>query len=675
MTPPPLWLMLAFVAALYLATYGPGRALLAVARVRPGGFWERAALSCAVGAAVLGWIGYLAVVVQAPWLATAGGWAAITSGLLMLLWGLRGKRETSDLNSRERLVLRLAVAGGILYAAGMNYWQLKYSGDGSLEGRFLWPDLLYRNGVLTSLLNCNGQPDWPWLAGIPMKGMSLLRFTALVPVMKALAIPGTMYQVAALWLGLFGVPVAAGTAFAFFRALGAEKLTSAVATLLTALLGNPRWLLNDRFAHSPALHWAGTDVFAICVPVLFALLTLIVLALRQSGPNAPRQYWRGVWGWAPVLLLLVSGMGHAPFEALAIYSGLPLLLLIALIRRRGVKPAVLLTIGALVGLVVLKVLMGSGSGGASPLTAIAPTPTIRVLAWAFPFLNEPLSPLLANPSPVNLMKFLKFAAVYPIAILFYVSGSLWVRSVILLAAHRFPWAHLRRPEYLFGLCLAIMGVLISSFVDFNKLAYQGAQYDVLRTLWPALLLANLALAWLVVENWSWLKRGWGLLLLLVLLLYGTWENTQLTLWSRTGLPVSIVAADEMNGLRALAQQAKPDDVVLIDPRYKPTPSRFSQIEYVGHNWGYVSGLLNARIYLDNEDMARKFGQGEMWDQRYEQLSQALQSTDATTLRNFLTMNGIRWIMLEGDEQLQVPAEQVGLKQVFHENEVRIYQVL
>ena len=38
---------------------------------------------------------------------------------------------------------------------------------------------LYRNAVMARLWDCAGRPDWPWLAGVPMKGMSLLRFTAL----------------------------------------------------------------------------------------------------------------------------------------------------------------------------------------------------------------------------------------------------------------------------------------------------------------------------------------------------------------------------------------------------------------------------------------------------------------------------------------------------------------
>ncbi|MEN6641347.1 MAG: hypothetical protein ABFE08_02765 [Armatimonadia bacterium] len=657
MYPPPLWLMIAFVIAVYLAAYGPGRLLCRLAGLRLGSAQERLGVACAVGLVILGWVGYLAAMNSQPWLATGFGWLAIGLGAGMVVWDLTRGREACDLQRSQRLVFVLAVLVGLLFTAAMNWGQIRYLDDGSLAGRFVWPDLLYRNAVLSSLMDCAGRPDWPWLAGVPMKGMSLLRFTALLPVMKALGISSNYYQVAALWLGLFGVPVAACCALALYRALGATAAVAATATLLTAFLGNPRWLLNDRFAHSPALHWAGTDIFAVAVPVLLTMLALLVLAVRERQKGA-------IW---LSLLMLVSGLGHVPWLGLAVYVAMPLWLVICLIRRQDVGLAATLTAGALLGIVVLKLFMGTGTGGGSPLAAIGPSPTIRALSWAFPFLSEPLSPLLANPSATSALKLLKFLAVYPIAVIFYLLGSLWVRSLVLLAAHRFPWRRLAQPEYLLGLCLVTGGVLLSAVVDFNKLAYQGAQYDVLRVLWPALLLANLGLAYLLVENWTWLRRRWGLLLLLVLVFYGSWENAQLSLWCRVGLPVSIVSADEMAALRYLDQHASPRDIVLIDPRYQPTPGRFPQIEHLGHNWGYVSGLLNARIWLDNEDMARKFGQGELWDARYAELRRATDGGEAG-MRRLLKEDDIRWIIAQGGRRL----ESYGLSEVFREGEVRVY---
>lgn len=647
MYPPPLWLMALLVPALYLATYGPGRLVCRVLGLKLGSAQERLGLGCATGAVLLGWVGYVAAMAGLPWLAIGGGWLALATGVAVVVWELTRGKETCDLENSHRVILVVAVLVGLGFTAAMNWGQLRYEPIEALSGRFLWPDLLYRNAVMARLMNCDGPPDWPWLAGVPMEGMSLLRFTALVPVMKALGVSSNHYQIAALWLGLFGVPVAACCCFAFGRALGAAPNVAAVATLLTAFLGNPRWLWNERFAHSPALHWAGTDVFAVSVPVFFALLALLMLAVRQRQKAA---LWLS-------LLFLVSGMGFIPWKGLSIYAALPLWFVLCLFTRQDRKLSLTLALGALAGVAVLKVLMGSGTAGGSLLGAIGPTTTIRNLGWGFPFLAEPLSPLLADLNLTNAMKLLKFAAVYPVATVFYVLASMWVRNVIFLAAHRFPWRRMRQPEYLLGLCLVIAGVLLSSVVDFNKLAYQGAQYDVLRVLWPALMLANVALAYLLVEKWPVLRRGWGIPLLLLFAFYGSWENVQVSLWSRTGLqPVTAPLAH----LRYLDRHVQPQDVVLINPRIPPPLSSTLRV-YAGDEWGYTSGLLNALVWLDNEEMARKFGQGPLWDERWRELDKAWRTKNPAELREFLQRNHIRWVINNGLEPLAVSPEAAGLK--------------
>jgi hypothetical protein len=571
-----------------------------------------------------------------------------------------------ELGRAEGWLLALAVVAGLAFAAGMNYWQLGERPDGSLAGRFLWPDLLYRNAVMSGLLAFNGLPDWPWLAGVPMKGMSLLRFTAIVPSLTAAGLGAVHYHAAAVWLGLFGVPVAAGACLAFYRALGAGGGAAALAVLFTALLGNPRWLLNDRFAHSPALHWAGTDVFAIAVPVLLGLLALVALAVRETRPGT----------LTLALLMLLSGPGHAPWMSLSLYAGLILWLGICLLRRQSRGLALTLALGALGGVAVLKLLMGTGSGGGSPLSALGPSGLIRNLSWACPFLSEPLQPLLAARDPVSLMKLAKFTSVYAFGVLFYLWGSLWVRNLMWLDAHRWRPERLREPLPCLLACVVVAGIALSSLVDFNRLAFQGAQYDALRLLWPALLLANLALAGAALARRQWLRSAGGIVVLLVILFYGTWENSQVALWSRTGLAWSTLPAAETAALRTLQAQARPTDIVLLNPHTIPfaislTPPAGPGEEPLSHRWGYVSGLLPCRVYLDNEDMARKFGQGPLWDNRRREVQDLLAEPRAEVVRQRLRQWGINWLLLQNDDRLAAPLE---LPEVFRQGSVRVYRV-
>jgi hypothetical protein len=293
---------------------------------------------------------------------------------------------------------------------------------------------------------------------------------------------------------------------------------------------------------------------------------------------------------------------------------LGLWLVVALVRRQEVRSAVVLAVSALLGLVVLKVVLGSGSGQSSSLLqSLGPSPTIRNLSWAFPFLAQPLRPFLGHLGPTNLMKLGKFASVYLVAVWFYLVGSLWVRMVLMPHAHRFRREWIRTAEGGFLACVVVSAILLATCVDFNKLAYQGAQYDAFRFLWIPLLLANLGVAAVAVLHSQWLRRGWGLLVVLLFVFYGSWENTQLVLWSRTALPYSVIRASQMKALRYLDQHAGPEDLVLTNPRTDPPQPRDPLHEPMTHHWGYYSGLLNARLYLDNEDMARKFGQGRIWD--------------------------------------------------------------
>jgi len=394
--------------------------------------------------------------------------------------------------------------------------------------------------------------------------------------------------------------------------------------------------------------------------------------------------------------MLASALGHEPWIALPLYPALGLWALVALRRRQEVRTALVLAAGALCGLVVLRLLMGTGTSHNSPLAALGPSPTIRSLNWALPFLAERLQLLAASGSPVAILKMFKFASVFPIAVLFYLAGSLWLRNLIWLQACRCRREWWQSSLGALGGCLIISAVLVTSVIDFNKLAYQGAQYDVFRVLWFPLLLANLALAVLAVDYRGWLKTRWGVIFAILFVFYGSWENVQIVQWSRLSLPWTKIEAPQAAALRYMATQVQPNDVVLLNPRYDSRTPKTDTMLPASHHWGYASGLLDARFYLDNEDMARKFGQGEMFDYvmrgRFDYNTGRLNPTENPTLdarlasllwvrqqrdpriwSRFLTVNKIRWIILEPGDELLINPAQIGLTQGFERDGVRVYR--
>ena len=653
--------MLLMLAVLGLATYGYGGLLAALCRLRYFNLIERIGIWCGLGAIVLGWTGYLGAVWHAPWLAAGAVWLGVAAGVGCIAWAALRRPPTTRLERTEQWLLWGALAIGLLLTAVTSYGQLQYGADGSIACRFLWPDLLYRNAIISAYLNCDGNPDWPWLADVPMSGMSVFRFTVITGVMKAIGLSSEYYHVAALWLGLFGVPVTVCAAFALFRAMGADTKASALAVLLTSFVGNPRWLLNERFAHSPALHWSGTDVFAVSIPVFFVLMALIFMAARE----------RHIGLWIAAGFILASATGHAPWMALPVYTGVLLWAGAAIVTRRATGAAWLCALGALLGIAVLRYVCGTGTTEGGGLTEIfGPTRVIRNLQWAIPFLGEPLRPLLEQLSPVNLLKLFKFIAVYPVAAALYVLGSLWVRAVIICSIGEVNRERLREPHYCLVACISVTAILLSTVVDFDKAAFQGAWYDTLRFMWAPLLFANLGVALLALRNREYLRRGWRLVGVLLFLFYGSWETVQIAQWSRIGLTRDVIPAAQVQALHYLSEHAQPRDIVLINPMSR---TEIPGASVVGHNWGYASGLLNARFWLDNQDMAFKFGQEEIWMGRLQQLKAVLHDADGAALQRFLQDNDIHWVILEGADEFGADPSEAGLQQVFAAGDVRVYE--
>ena len=652
--------MLWAIVLAYMATYGLGAPVCRLAGLRQLGGLARIGVCCGVGTVVIAWVGYASAVNGWPSCGKLVVWAAALVGAVMMASRFRLRADESDevLPRRVILILLLAIVVGLGYRAAIYSGQVKVTEEG-LSGRGLWPDLLYRNGIVKEFMTCDEPPEWPWLAGSPLKGTSVLRLSATATLLSAAGISSRQYQHASEWLGLFGIPVAAGGLFALFIAAGASPLIAALAVLITAFFGNPRWLMEERFAHSPVLIWAGGDAFAFVFPALYATAAVVVSVARQ-------------WVWPAGLLavfMLASVTAFGPWFALPLILGILLWLLYAFASHRGRRPALALSFGALLGALVLKVLCGTGAaGGASPLAVIGPSPVIRAMAWAFPFLGEPLTPLIADLSPVALAKLLKFAIAYGCAAVFFVFGSLWTRAIFVADWRRWEWYKLRRPEYSLLAAVVIAGLALTLLCDFRKVAYSYADYDMLRLLWLPLLLGNLALAHYACANAAAVRRWYGVVLAVIVVALGAWEYSYYVLEKRVIEPAQIIPAGDLQLISWLNDHASPGDRVLINPFFQPdTPGR------VSHNWGYFSGLCVPAVWLDNRDMAYKFAQHEEWDRRARVLRDLMAAKEPASLRRFVATEGIGWICLQGDETFATDTGKAGLELVFRNSAGRVYR--
>ena len=371
MTPVSPIQMLWMLVLAYLSTYGLGAALCLPARVHPCGGLSRTGLYCGVGVAVLGWAGYVCSLNAWGLAARIIVWAAAALGAVLIAWGRRAPAEEPEpLSGRLRMVILLAVLLALGFRAAA-VWGQVWVDDAGLHCGGLWPDLLYRNATIKEFMTFDGAPEWPWLAGVPLKGSSLLRLSAAAPVLAAAGIEPPHYQFAAVWLMLYGIPVAAGALFAMLRYAGISPIVAALALVITAFFGNPRWLMEERFAHSPSLIWAGGDVFSFVFPVVYAAAGLIFACIRRfSWPVA-----------ALVAFMMASMTGHGPWFTMALLGGAMLWLLYALLRRRDRRAGMAIAFGALLGLVTLRTVCGTGAGGGRAARWISSRPHPSSARW------------------------------------------------------------------------------------------------------------------------------------------------------------------------------------------------------------------------------------------------------------------------------------------------------
>ena len=77
------------------------------------------------------------------------------------------------------------------------------------------------------------------------------------------------------------------------------------------------------------------------------------------------------------------------------------------------------------------------------------------------------------------------------------------------------------------------------------------------------------------------------------------------------------------------------------------------------------------MWLDNEDMARKFGQGELWDERWAEAQRAMAGTPEEFSR-FLARNGITWVLAQGEGFARLCRE-AGLQGAARDGSVAVFR--
>lgn len=220
----------------------------------------------------------------------------------------------------------------------------------------------------------------------------------------------------------------------------------------------------------------------------------------------------------------------------------------------------------------------------------------------------------------------------------------------------------------FILAGGLVGLIIPLFF-----VQKGTAWNAIQFLYYFLFFANFYAASLLSRVMTFKKPLRLLLITLVVLL--TAPTTISTIKNYIGWPPpAAVFKVEMEGLKFLEQQ--PGGVVLTYPydktkktRYKSTPVPLSAYE----STAYVSAFSDKLTFLADEMNLEIMGRNGSL--RREEEIKFFTGNDINWARDFLSKNQIRYIYLVKDENLTLGGSILGIKEIFTNDEVRIYQVL
>ncbi len=218
-------------------------------------------------------------------------------------------------------------------------------------------------------------------------------------------------------------------------------------------------------------------------------------------------------------------------------------------------------------------------------------------------------------------------------------------------------------DYVFGV-LVFWGIFIPLFF-----VQKGTAWNTIQFFYYALFFANLFLANYLTKLTR--KRHFLLALLILLpLLPGNLGTIKIYLGFP---PPAMLSTREIEGLKFLAKQ--PEGVVLTFPynKFAQNGLRPPLPLYLYESTSYVAAFTGQPVFLEDEmnlDIT-----GYPWQERKTQVKQFFQSRDAIWARGFLINNKISYIYLVGGQKFPLPPGDLGVKMIFNNGQVKIYQVM
>jgi len=164
-----------------------------------------------------------------------------------------------------------------------------------------------------------------------------------------------------------------------------------------------------------------------------------------------------------------------------------------------------------------------------------------------------------------------------------------------------------------------------------------------------------------------------LLIIIVFVLLALPSTLKTIYWFNAPTPTTILEAGEVEALEFLRKNSKEEEIILTFPFNANVQKSFKEppVPMTHYNSPYVAFFTERRVFLEDQNAATILGYD--LENRLNQEMAFFKTGDSLAAKNFLALNHISYLYLVGDQDLVADKEEIGLKEIFDNQKVRIYQ--
>jgi len=213
----------------------------------------------------------------------------------------------------------------------------------------------------------------------------------------------------------------------------------------------------------------------------------------------------------------------------------------------------------------------------------------------------------------------------------------------------------------------LMAILISIVLPL-LFVQKGTTWNTIQFIYYGLIFSNYFMAKFLSQIGQ--SRFFLIIPVILITVLGGWEVFKTYL---TRKPAAYVSEQELVGLDYLEDLE--GNNVLAYP-YNPSIKKESAPPYplyIYESTAYVSAFSGKQEFAS--DLMNLDITGFNWEERVKDKKRFFESTDEIWARGFLLNNQIDYVYLVKDQDISLPADKLGLKMIFDQEHVRIYQVL